>query len=142
MREPLSFREGEMNCPTTVKGCEMETPVPETSVRLGLVKFALMVVGFEMVTAVPESVMLGLVKLLVKVGAERGALAASVVARLVPERLMVDAARVPENVVVFDDTVWFTVFPWRVVMDVPFADAVAAALLAAVSTAESLVSKF
>jgi hypothetical protein len=68
-----------------------------------------MVVGFEIVTEVPESVMLGLVKLLVKVGAERGALAASVVARLVPERLKVDAARVPENDVVFDDTVWFTV---------------------------------
>ena len=32
-------------------------------------------------------------------------------AREVPERLMVDAARVPENVVVFDDTVWFAVFP-------------------------------
>jgi hypothetical protein len=131
-------------CPTTVKGCEMETLVPETSVKLlGLVKFALMVVGFEMVTAVPESAMLGLVKLLVKVGAERGALAASVVAREVPERLMVvDAARVPENVVVFDDTVWFTVFPWRVVMAVALVDAVAAALVAAVSTAEILESRF
>jgi hypothetical protein len=134
--------EGEMNCPTTVKGAPTVTPVPLTSVMLGLVKFALMVKGCETVTAVAESLMEGHWKDVVNTGALVLALAARVVARLVPLSVIVDAARVPENVVVLPDAVWFAVLVLRLEMAVALVDAEALAEFATVSVAEMRVSKF
>ena len=131
-----------MNCPVTVRGAPTVTPVPLTSVMLGLVKVPLMVAEFEIMTAVPESAMLGLVKLLVKVGAERGALAAKDVERLVPESVIVDAARVPLNDVVLPDAVWFAVLALRLEMAVALVVDAADAEFETVSMAEMLVSKF
>jgi hypothetical protein len=142
IRLPLSFIDCEMNCPATVNGMEMETPVPLTSVNEGVVKFAATVRGCETVTAVDVSLMLGLWKLVVNTGALVFALLPNVVASEVPERLKVDAASVPENVVVPPDAVWLVVFACRVPMDVALVDADAAAAVATVSTAEIRVSKF
>ena len=75
-----------MNCPVTVKGASTVTPVPLTSVIEGVVRFALIVNGCETVTAVAESLMEGLWKLVVNVGALMFALPDRVVAKDVPER--------------------------------------------------------
>jgi hypothetical protein len=55
----LSLIDGEINCPTTVRGCEMLTPVPLTSVIEGVVRFAETVRGCEMVTVVELSLIDG-----------------------------------------------------------------------------------
>ena len=134
--------EGEMNCPVTVKGASTVTPVPLTSVMLGLVKFALMVKGCETVTEVAESLMEGHWKDVVNTGALVLALAARVVARLVPLSVIVDAAKVPENVVVLPDAVWFAVLVFRLEMAVPLVVDAADAEFETVSMAEMRVSKF
>ena len=134
--------EGEMNCPVTVRGAPMETPVPLTSVIEGVVRFALIVKGCETVTEVAESLMEGLWKLVVNTGALVLALAARVVARLVPLSVIVDAAKVPENVVVLPDAVWFVVLVFKLEMAVALVDAADDAEFATVSVAEMRVSKF
>jgi hypothetical protein len=142
MRLPLSFMEGEINCPVTVNGASTVTPVPLTSVILGLVKFALIVKGCETVTAVAESLMEGLWKDAVNVGALVLALAAKVVARLVPLSVIVDAAKMPLNVVVLPDAVWFAVLVLRLVMAVALVVDAADAEFETDSMAEMRVSKF
>jgi hypothetical protein len=134
--------EGEMNCPVTVKGAPMETPVPLTSVIEGVVRFPLMVKGCEMVTAVAESLMEGLWTLVVNTGALVLALAAKLDARLVPLSVIVDAAKVPENVVVLPDAVWFAVLVLRLVMAVALVVDAADAEFETVSMAEMRVSRF
>ena len=120
----------------------MLIPVPLTSVMLGLVRFALMVKGCETVTAVDVSLMEGLWKLVVNTGALVLALPDRVVARLVPLSVIVDAARVPENVVVLPDAVWFAVLVFRLVMAVELVVDAADAEFETVSMAEMRVSKF
>jgi hypothetical protein len=134
--------EGEMNCPVTVRGAPTVTPVPEMSVMLGLVRFPLMVRGALMVTVVDVSLMEGLWKDVVNVGALVLALDASCVARLVPLSVIVDAAKVPENVVVLPDAVWFAVLVFRLEMAVALVVDAADAEFETVSMAEMRVSKF
>jgi hypothetical protein len=134
--------EGEMNCPVTVRGAPMETPVPLTSVILGLMRFALMVNGFEMLIEVAESLMEGLSKDVVNTGALVLALAAKDVARLAPLSVIVDAAKVPLNVVVLPYAVWFAVLVFRLEMAVALVVDAADAEFATVSVAEMRVSKF
>jgi hypothetical protein len=134
--------EGEMNCPTIVRGVLMLIPVPLTSVIEGVVRFAATVNGCEILIEVPESLMEGLWKDVVNTGALVLALPDRVVARLVPLSVIVDAARVPENVVVPPDAVWFAVLVLRLVMAVALVDAAALAEFATVSVAEMRVSKF
>jgi hypothetical protein len=108
---------------------------------LGLVKFV-MVKGCETVTAVAESLMEGLWKLVVNTGAESGAFPDRVVARLVPLSVIVDAAKVPENVVVLPDAVWFAVLVLRLEMAVALVVDAADAEFETVSMAEMRVSRF
>jgi hypothetical protein len=134
--------EGDINCPVTVRGAPMETPVPLTSVILGLVRFALMVKGCETVTEVAESLMEGLWKDVVNTGALVLALAAKDVARLAPLSVIVDAAKVPLNVVVLPDAVWFAVLVFRLEMAVALVVDAADAEFETVSMADMRVSRF
>ena len=70
------------------------------------------------------------------------ALAARVVERLVPESVIVDAAKMPLNDVVLPDAVWFAVLVFKLEMAVALVVDAADAEFETVSMAEMRMSKF